>query len=154
MAAVLHVDPDDESAAAVADELEAAGLSTVQRANTVAEALSALDGQSVDGVITEYDLSDGTGLELLNRVREAAPDTVCVLYTATGADDIPTEDAAQVVATSRRPRRRIASPTWWRRPSSCGATPPTRCPRTRETGWRRCRRSTSTPTGSRRPSTG
>ncbi|MDZ7702668.1 MAG: response regulator [Halobacteriales archaeon] len=97
MAAVLHVDPDDESAAAVADELEAAGLSTVHRASTAAEALAALEEQSVGGVITEYDLPDGTGLELLNRVREAAPDTVCVLYTATGTDDIPTEDAAQVV---------------------------------------------------------
>lgn len=112
MAAVLHVDPDDDSAAAVADELKAAGLAPVHRAGSAAEARSVLEERLVDCVITEYGLPDGSGLELVDRVRETAPDTVCVLYTDSPADDIPTEGGAQVVDCyfkSTTPPERLAS---------------------------------------------
>lgn len=111
MAAVLHVDPDDDSAA-VAEALAAAGVAPVHRAGSAAEARAALDERSVACVITECGLPDGSGIELVDRVRETAPDTVCVLYTDTPADDIPTEGAAQVVDTyfkSTTPPERLAS---------------------------------------------
>lgn len=112
MGAVLHVDPDDDSATAVVDELEAAGLAPVHRAGSAVEARSVLEERSISCVITEYGLPDGSGLELVDRVREAAPDTVCVLYTDTPAEDIPTDGAVQVVDCyfkATTPPERLAS---------------------------------------------
>lgn len=97
MAAVLYVDPDDETAHAVADGLRDAGHESVTLAASVEDAVSRLADYRVDCLVTEYALPDGTGLELVDRVRDVAPDTVCLLYTAADADDIPTDGAAQVV---------------------------------------------------------
>lgn len=97
MAAILYVDSDDETAGAVADDLREAGHETVTGAESVEDAVSRLADHDVDCVVTEYALPDGTGLELVDRVREVAPDTTCLLYTAADVDDIPTDGASQVV---------------------------------------------------------
>lgn len=47
--------------------------------------------------MTEYDLPDGTGVDLVSRVRNAAPDTGCILHTATDRDEVVAETPDGVV---------------------------------------------------------
>lgn len=84
----LCVDADDATRSATADALETTGM-TVRTAATLSDATAGL-GPDVDCVVTEYDLPDGTGLELLAAVRSDYPDTPCVLFTDRRAGDIDT----------------------------------------------------------------
>lgn len=85
---VLCVDDDDESRAETATAL--AEWATVVEAGTVSEVTAALETESVDCVVMEYELPDGTGIDLLSNVRELAPDTPCLLFTDAGPADIDT----------------------------------------------------------------
>lgn len=96
MPAVLYVDPDEGAAREATEAFEAAGLDVVGTAGTKAAALEALN-EGVDCVVTEYELPDASGFELVHAVRERAPDTVCVLYTAAEPDAIPTGGEQTVV---------------------------------------------------------
>jgi GAF domain-containing protein len=83
---VLCVDPDDDARADTVAGLRAElDETTVLTARSVAEATDAL-ATHVDCVVTEYDLPDGTGPELLTDVRGCHPDTGCILYT--GAEEM------------------------------------------------------------------
>jgi GAF domain-containing protein len=87
---VLCVDPDEAArSATVAGLRDELGEPELRTAGGVAEALDALEGAPVDCVLTEYELPDGTGVELLDAVRERHPDTGCVLYT--GAEEMALE---------------------------------------------------------------
>jgi len=94
MARVLCVDPDDaaRTASGLRDELSDLGIET-ETARSVDEAVAVVeaDGPPVDCVVTGYELPDGTGLALVDRVRERAPDTGCILFTERGYDAIDTE---------------------------------------------------------------
>lgn len=71
--------PDDRSD--VREALEDTGY-TVREAESLAEASETLDlWGPVDCLITEYDLPDGTGLEVIDYARETSPDAACALYT-------------------------------------------------------------------------
>ncbi|GAB7094866.1 hypothetical protein JCM30237_20190 [Halolamina litorea] len=92
---LLCVDADDAVRNATAETLRGAGFS-------VAEAASAADarerlGGDVDAVVTEQALPDGTGLELVQQVRETSPDTNCVLYTDVPVEEIDTAAFSDVV---------------------------------------------------------
>jgi GAF domain-containing protein len=101
---VLVADPDgprrDGTARAVRETLPDA---TVREAGSLTAAREALAGAveegheaaRVDAAVTEYDLGDGTGLELAEHLLEAAPDAGCILYTAT--TDIDTTPSAEAV---------------------------------------------------------
>lgn len=56
------------------------------------------DKETVECVVSEYNLPDGTGLAVFESVRELAPDTACVLFTETRMDDIDTATFGDVVA--------------------------------------------------------
>ncbi|MES3518169.1 MAG: GAF domain-containing protein, partial [Natronomonas sp.] len=60
-----------------------------ETAGTLADATAELS-RDVDAVITEYELPDGTGLELIQKAREVCPDASCVLYTDEDPDTIDT----------------------------------------------------------------
>lgn len=45
------------------------------------DAEETLSETDIDCLVTEYDLPDGTGIELIRRVRTSAPSTGCILYT-------------------------------------------------------------------------
>ncbi|WP_247010042.1 GAF domain-containing protein [Halorientalis litorea] len=92
---VLCVDGDDDDRSATADALADAGLG-VHTAASVAEATDAL-GPSIDCVVTEYTLPDGTGLDLIAGVRGHVPDTPCVLFTDDSPEDIDTTAFESVV---------------------------------------------------------
>lgn len=85
---VLCVDPAAEDGRATRTALRGAGID-VTLCGTLNEACEALDG-SVAGLVTEYDLPDGTGLELVERAREVVPDLICVLFTDAGFDALDT----------------------------------------------------------------
>ncbi|WP_132058994.1 GAF domain-containing protein [Halorussus amylolyticus] len=57
---------------------------------SVADAAEFLQAESVGAVVTEYDLPDGTGLDVVGSIREHAPQTPCVLYTDVRPGDIDT----------------------------------------------------------------
>lgn len=57
-------------------------------ATTIEDARRLTDDPEVAGIITEYRLRDGTGLDLLEAVRETDPDLPVVLWTAVGSESI------------------------------------------------------------------
>lgn len=96
---VLYVDPDDRVRRETATDLETSPLldANVQRCGSVSEAVEALESWAVDCVVTEYDLPDGTGLDLVAWVRDNRPDIPCVLYTDAGPEAIRTATAEDAI---------------------------------------------------------
>ncbi|MFQ3320728.1 MAG: DNA-binding NarL/FixJ family response regulator [Natronomonas sp.] len=94
---VLHVDPDEGARSAVRAVLRAAGFEGTE-CRTLAEARLALDSETFDCVITEYDLPDGTGLDVHEHVRETTPDAACVLFTTAEYDAIDTTGATSTIS--------------------------------------------------------
>ncbi|WP_251343703.1 GAF domain-containing protein [Haloplanus halophilus] len=92
---VLCVDPAPEDGRATRAALREAGIDATL-SGSLAEAREALD-ESVAGVVTEYDLPDGTGLELVERARTTVPDATCVLFTDAGFDELDTADLGTAV---------------------------------------------------------
>lgn len=87
---ILCVDPDEETRTETAEYIqeELADLDpAVELADGLAAATERLATDTA-AVITEYELSDGTGFELIERVRESCPDAGIVLYTDTDPDMI------------------------------------------------------------------
>lgn len=85
---VLCVDPDETARTGTMEGLREGAtdldVETVG-AGTLADAETLLAERApVDCLVTEYDLPDGTGLELVDRVRSRAPDVTCILYSASG----------------------------------------------------------------------
>ncbi|QLH76698.1 response regulator [Halosimplex rubrum] len=94
---VLCVDADETECAATRQALVADGEVEVTVADSVAAAGDALEAGGVDCVVTDYDLPDGTGLDVAARVRETTPDTPCILFTDASPDRIDTADREDVV---------------------------------------------------------
>jgi Response regulator containing CheY-like receiver, AAA-type ATPase, and DNA-binding domains len=96
---ILCVDPDDTARARTTAALADAGFETHETAS-VRGAQAALDDADAppECVVTEYDLPDGTGLDLVRAVREETPDTACILFTATTLDEVDTAAFGNVVA--------------------------------------------------------
>lgn len=67
---------------------------TVDTTNSGDEASSLLTEHSYDYLLTAYELSDGTGIELLDRVREPYPDLPVALYTDQGSEQLASEAIA------------------------------------------------------------
>lgn len=93
---VVCVDPDeddrDETRAVFADDGH-----DVVACDSVADAVDAVGSGRVDCIVTEYALPDGTGLDLVERVRELAPDTPCILFTNASPAKIDTGPEDTVV---------------------------------------------------------
>lgn len=87
---ILCVDTDPGRRHATTSALGGVGGFEVVEATTVEEAASLLETRSVDCVVTEHDLGGRDGVEVVAVVREAAPDTPCVLYTDAEPDEIDT----------------------------------------------------------------
>ncbi|WP_436926830.1 hypothetical protein [Halosimplex amylolyticum] len=105
---MLSVDADERDY----DALVADGDIAVVEAPSVSEAGDALDADRVDCVVTEYDLLDGTGLDVLTGVREMTPDTPVVLFTDASPARIDPGGAAASSSTCRGtgPMRGIRTP--------------------------------------------
>ncbi|WP_435067481.1 GAF domain-containing protein [Haloplanus sp. C73] len=95
---ILCTDPDEQARAATVDAFADAGFEA-HGVGSVADARQTLrESPPVDALVTEYELPDGTGLELMEDARGLSPDTACVLFTATALDDMDTDAFGGVVA--------------------------------------------------------
>lgn len=93
---ILCVDPDEDDRSATAGALADAGFD-VREVGSVAAAADAMEGE-LDCVVTEYDLPDGSGLDVLERAREGVPDAACVLFTDTPIERVDTAAVGDLVA--------------------------------------------------------
>jgi PAS domain S-box-containing protein len=81
---VLHVDDPE---AAVGLERECPRLS-VAPVTSASDAMARIDAEDVDCVVADYELPDGTGIELLEAVRDDQPDLPFILFTGTGSERV------------------------------------------------------------------
>jgi len=90
---ILCVDPDErrreETASGLVSAFDDAEVA-ITAASSFEDAVAALEKRAVDCVVSEYDLPDGTGLDLFERVRSASPDAGCILFTARDHEDLDT----------------------------------------------------------------
>ncbi|WP_247003752.1 bacterio-opsin activator domain-containing protein [Halosolutus gelatinilyticus] len=63
-------------------------------ATSAEEALSILEQQGVDCIVSDYEMPTITGLELLERVRDDDPDLPFILYTGRGSEELASEAIA------------------------------------------------------------
>ncbi|MDY6817463.1 MAG: response regulator [Halobacteriales archaeon] len=88
---IISVDPDASARATTEAALSEAGFTT-QGGESIADARELLQtAEDVECLVTEYSLPDGTGLELIEEVRQTDPDAACILFTATPLEEIETE---------------------------------------------------------------
>lgn len=88
---VLHVDDEPDVLDLVATILEGErGRFAVETATTTSEALERLD-DTVDCIVSDYEMPGRDGLELLGTVREKYPEIPFILYTARGSESIASE---------------------------------------------------------------
>lgn len=93
---ILCVDPADGARRDTESALVDAGFDTTA-CGSLDEAHSVLDDEPVAGVVTEYRLPDGTGVELVERAREASPDLAGVLFTDAGFDELDADGGGAVL---------------------------------------------------------
>jgi CheY-like chemotaxis protein len=95
---ILCIDSDKNDLTATREAIEGAGFETrgATSASGAREAVRAADG--VDCLVTEYELPDGNGLELVRAVRESGPDTACILYTDAAPEEMGTDAFGEVIA--------------------------------------------------------
>lgn len=86
---ILHVDDDraflDVTESFLTRELPSAEIATVQHPDAAIERLRA---ESFDCVISDYEMPDTDGLELLSQVRDWSDDLPFLLYTGKGSESI------------------------------------------------------------------
>ena len=93
---VLCVDPSADERRDTSAALDGAAFDTTT-CGSLDEARGVLAADAVSGVVTEYDLPDGTGLELVEYAREIHPDITAVLFTDAGFEAIDTDSLSGAV---------------------------------------------------------
>ena len=89
---VLHVDDNPEIVELTQTFLEQTDDAfTVSGETNPVEAIQRIQEGTVDCVISDYDMPNTDGLELLEIVREQYPDLPFILYTAKGSEEIASE---------------------------------------------------------------
>ncbi|MFB6282524.1 MAG: PAS domain S-box protein [Halobacteria archaeon] len=87
---LLHVEDNTGYADLVSDFLTDLGLN-VTTANTPQEALDKLGSEEFDCVLSDYEMPEMNGLELLDEVRENYDSLPFILFTSHGSEDIASE---------------------------------------------------------------
>lgn len=85
---VIHLDDEPDFARLVASNLERENdRLSVQTATSVAEGLDKVD-ERTDCILSDYQLGDGTGLDVLEAVRKNTSDLPVILFTDTGSEEV------------------------------------------------------------------
>ncbi|MFB6142262.1 MAG: PAS domain S-box protein [Halorientalis sp.] len=89
---VLHVDDEPDFADLAASFLEREdGRFAVETATSARAARERLAGSAFDCVVSDYDMPDKTGIELLESVRASDPDLPFILFTGKGSEEVASE---------------------------------------------------------------
>ncbi len=89
---VLHIDDDPDFAELTAEFLEQQdGRLHVEIATTIQDGLERLEANSVDCVISDYDMPEMDGLSFLDRVKTEHPELPFILFTGKGSEEIASE---------------------------------------------------------------
>ncbi|MDS0219975.1 PAS domain S-box protein [Haloarcula sp. S1AR25-5A] len=89
---VLHVDDDPDFVAVAADSLEAADdRISVETATSARRGLDRLAEDGFDAVVSDYDMPEMNGIELLDAIRETDPDLPFILFTGKGSEEVASE---------------------------------------------------------------
>lgn len=94
---ILYVGPPGETSAEIRETISDAGhaVGACDSIETLRERLENM--AALDGMVTRNSLPDGTGLDAVEATRAVFPDTVCVLFTDAGFDEINTEALGNTV---------------------------------------------------------
>lgn len=96
---VLHVDDDESFGDLVVDFLEREDdRIEVVSVLTPEEGREVIERESIDGVISDYDMPGENGLEFLASLRETYPDLPFILFTGKGSEEVAS-DAMSTGAT-------------------------------------------------------
>lgn len=86
---VLHVDDDEKLLEATKVALERTEyVECVETVSTAGEALDVLERQEIHCVVSDHDLSEYDGIELLTAIRDDYPNLPFILFTGTGNEDV------------------------------------------------------------------
>lgn len=83
-ARILVVDPQADTREETAETLRSGLIDlevTVESAEGIRQARPILQERHLDCVVTEFDLPEGTGFDLVETIRNRSPDTATILYT-------------------------------------------------------------------------
>lgn len=89
---VLHVDDNRDFAELVSEFIEREdSVFNVRTAASANRGLNKLVNQTVDCIVSDYEMPEMDGIEFLNAVRDEYPDLPFILYTAKGSESIASE---------------------------------------------------------------
>lgn len=92
---LIHVDDDAAFTAMTAEFLERSDASiAVRQATEPAEALTIVTQESIDCVVSDFDMPGTDGIEFLEQVRAIRPDLPFILFTGKGSEEIASEAIA------------------------------------------------------------
>ncbi|GCF12664.1 hypothetical protein Harman_05990 [Haloarcula mannanilytica] len=89
---VLHLDDNPNFSEIVSEFLEREDTAfSVVTATCVDEALTVLHDNSIDCIVSDYDMPDRDGLDFLELVRDDYPDLPFILFTGKGSEEIASQ---------------------------------------------------------------
>lgn len=89
---ILHIDDEPSFSDLVATFLEREDdRITVQTATSPKEGLDIFANSSLDCIVSDYEMPQMDGLDVLKEVREKHPDLPFILYTGKGSEEIASE---------------------------------------------------------------
>ncbi len=152
---VLCVDTD-RRVSSVASTIDADDELTAVEATSLEQAAATLEREPIVGVVTAYELADGTGLDIVELLREQAPQTPCVLFTDVSPGEIDTASFEELIVEYLNRDLPDAHDRLGSSSTTSSTTAPRSAfshPKTRTNGSRRWRRTISMNSQSRRVST-
>ncbi|MFP8954671.1 GAF domain-containing protein [Natrialbaceae archaeon A-arb3/5] len=93
---ILCVD-SEERIGDVTSAVEADDELTTVEATSVDEAATRLADEPIVCVVTAYEFTDGTGMEIVETIREETPQTPCVLFTDVSPSEIETSSFQELI---------------------------------------------------------
>ena len=100
---VLHVDDDSHFTDLTAECIESAGDQfTVETATSAADGKEILESQSIDCIISDYDMPKQNGIEFLQEIRDTYPELPFILFTGKGSESVASEAISAGVTEYKR----------------------------------------------------